>query len=65
METHRCPGSLEQEVSIRHDKRYEGYRDYAPAWNLRTLEHDSEYGSIFPRYRCEIAYCPFCGKKLE
>ena len=67
MKTHRCDGSLKNEISIRYAKKYENwnYKDDYVAWRLFHLEHDSEWENEYLSHVTEIKYCPFCGEKLK
>ena len=65
--THRCEGSLKNEVSIRYTKQYRyinALYDYE-AWRLFKLRIDSEYDSKYLSHISEIKFCPYCGKELE
>ena len=67
MRTHRCEGSLKNEVSIRYTKQYRyinALYDYE-AWRLFKLRIDSEYDSKYLSHISEIKFCPYCGKELE
>jgi len=67
MRTHRCEGSLKNEVSIRYTKQYRHINalyDYE-AWRLFKLRIDSEYDSKYLSHISEIKFCPYCGKELE
>ena len=62
--THRCEGSLKAGIPIRHGKKSEFPWDGSIAWRLFRMEwgDDMEW---YVQYVADIAYCPFCGKKLE
>ena len=65
--THRCEGSLKNEVSIRYTNEYGNFNilyDYE-AWRLFKLETDSDYGVKYLSHISEIKFCPFCGEKLN
>lgn len=68
MKTHRCEGSLKNELSIRYCKSHEGWNinknDYI-AWRLFENAYDYDYDSHYQSHIAEIKYCPFCGKKLK
>lgn len=66
MITHRCEGSLKNQMSIRYTNQYGNFNisyDYE-AWRL-FKPTDSDYGSTFLSHVSEIKFCPFCGKELK
>lgn len=64
--THRCAGSLESRVSIRKDAKKDKYgKETIPGWTLWTREHDLEYDFYSEVRVGVIAYCPFCGAKMD
>lgn len=64
--THRCKGSLKNEVSIRFTNEYGSLEisDDFETWRL-FKPTDSDYGSTFLSHVSEIKFCPFCGKELK
>lgn len=67
MKTHRCEGSLKNEVSIRYCRGYEHWDikgDYK-TWRLFENAYDYDYGSHYQHDIAVINYCPFCGIELE
>lgn len=66
--THRCEGSLENEVSIRFTKQFNSLAisDDFITWRLFKPEIDwGEYGNMYLSHVSEIKFCPFCGKELK
>lgn len=65
-ESHRC-GMVPDGVSIRRYDRasdeyvYRGLR----GWMLHFLSFDAEYGWPYMEAVGEIAYCPWCGERLD
>ena len=67
MKTHRCEGSLANEVSSRYCKKFSiiDYPGDYEAWRLFKLQIDSEYDTKYLSHVSEIKFCPYCGKELE
>ena len=63
MTTHRRKGSLAAHISIR--KCMWLYTGDTIAWRLFNLREDDEVIGIHIDHVAAIAYCPFCGGKLE
>lgn len=65
--THRCEGSLKNEISIRFTNEYGSLKisDDFKTWRLFQLEIDDDYGSMYLSHVSEIKFCPFCGKELK
>lgn len=67
MQTHRCKGSLANEMSIRKEIKFRVIwlpQDKQKKWRLFKHEEDWDTDAHHLRYICDIEYCPFCGKKL-
>ena len=64
--THRCEGSLKNEVSIRFYGEFEGWNipDYR-AWRLFKSIYDRDYNEPHLKHICELNLCPFCGEDLQ
>lgn len=66
--THRCGGSLANEVSIRYCKQFPDWDisyDYE-AWRLLECVEDDEFiGNYYMHHVSEIHFCPYCGKELK
>lgn len=66
--THRCEGSLKNEVSIRYTKEFQdiNYSSDYIAWRLfKATEFEDGYGEMYLKHISEIKFCPFCGKELK
>lgn len=65
--THRCEGSLKNEISIRFTKQFNSLEisDDLVTWRLFKPEIDYDYGSMYLSHVSEIKFCPFCGKELK
>ena len=65
--THRCEGSLKNEMSIRFTTQYNSLEisDDFVTWRLFRLETDYDYNSTYLSHVSEIKFCPFCGKELK
>ena len=64
--THRCGGSLTNEVSIRYCKQFKNldYPGDYEAWRLYKYK-DEGWGNGWLDYVSEIHFCPYCGKELK
>lgn len=65
--THRCEGSLENNISIRYTKAYKNIlknEDYK-TWRLFQLEYDEYFDNHYLKHVAPINICPFCGEKLD
>lgn len=65
--THRCEGSLKNEISIRFTKQFDSLEtsDDFVTWRLFKPEIDYDYSSMYLSHVGEIKFCPFCGKELK
>lgn len=65
--THRCDGSLRYGVSIRKNAAsvYWGETGAYHGWTLWDRACDLEYDCWHERCIGTIAFCPFCGERLE
>ena len=60
--THRCPGSLHNNASIRLEQ---SYGDESPTtWVLRQRDCDWEWMRPYMYEIGEVFYCPWCGQRL-
>lgn len=65
--THRCEGSLANEMSIRYSKQHTMLNissDYK-TWRLFKLTMSDDYNSYYLSHISPIEFCPFCGKRLK
>ena len=65
--THRCKGSLENEVSIRKNANKSRWSNTGvyEGWTLWKAEYDLEYDCYHDNVIARISLCPFCGVGLE
>ena len=65
--THRCAGSLRCEVSIRKNAAQSSWGKPGAyhGWTIWNRRYDPEYDSYHEMNIGTIAFCPFCGERLE
>lgn len=64
MITHRCEGSLNENVSIRRVQE-PFINDGEKCWSIIHYELDNEWDCLVRQFVPNIKFCPYCGKELK